>query len=678
MKYLHLFDDFNKVDESYNFDNDSLLESKINQMNSLRENCMAAWDISMFKDFFSAFLNEGYSEDESLMEKAYCTYELGILYEHKNEWFNSPGEISYLEDFESDIPRAILFKNNGIHIITGETLKSLKEGLDLLNEGWMSDLGSFMGKAKDKVSGAWKKYVKEPVKKATAWVGDKVSKAWNALSSGAKEVWEFSKKIISAAAVFIKENPLTALGLALQIIGALVENVPAFGTAAKGILLAIAGGITIYEGVTGLIDAIKETSGGKKVSDIVKGGAKIVFGCASLILGIKDLIGVIGDALPGFGAVGVSIKTSVLKWSDDFAKTAFGSVATVGVGKTLGCSKWLGSFFETLCEKAPFMAKVSNKYAKKGIEAAIKGVDAGIDKGKEAVLDHNEYVDHWDESINEDEGEWGFVDLLINFMVYIGKSCFSWLYDKLIAGISGVGKAINFLMDLPGKITKGIDTFKKEHGGSFVGGILSGALSSVVKPLSSCSQRFIDEYIKPKIKPVSGWMEKLGKRSADISKKIESNKDLKSPVPGIKEQGPPKIVPKKIDISDKDKSLIKKIGTSGTSTLVKAGGGSEKILEKIKKAQGEFKKKFPGVSKLKGTWGQSPSGKATYTIKSKEADGSVTLFNDGKYTVISGPNKKSRGEFKAEDKFKLIEPKGGWKKNESRNYIRTFEGFSFG
>lgn len=32
MRYLSLFDDFSKVDESYNFDSDSMLESKINQM----------------------------------------------------------------------------------------------------------------------------------------------------------------------------------------------------------------------------------------------------------------------------------------------------------------------------------------------------------------------------------------------------------------------------------------------------------------------------------------------------------------------------------------------------------------------------------------------------------------------------------------------------------------------
>ena len=96
----------------------------------------------------------------------------------------------------------------------------------------------------------------------------------------------------------------------------------------------------------------------------------------------------------------------------------------------------------------------------------------------------------------------------------------------------------------------------------------------------------------------------------------------------------------------------------------------------MKKSQDEFKKKFPAVSKLKGTWGQSPSGKSTYTYKSKEAEGTLTLFNDGKYTVISGPNKKARGEFQGDKAVKLNAPKEGWKKNESGfNYLTSFDAF---
>ena len=292
-------------------------------------------------------------------------------------------------------------------------------------------------------------------------------------------------------------------------------------------------------------------------------------------------------------------------------------------------------------------------------------------------MDHKEYQEEWDQTINEDNsGEWGFGELLINFMAYIGKSCFGWLYNTIVAGIAGIGKVINGLMELPGRITRGIDDFKKNHSSSFIGGIISGALSNAVKPASTCAQKFIDGYIKPKVKPVTGWMISLGKRNQAIGKKIDGNKNLKSPVAGIKEQGPNKIVPIKLDISAKDKEGIKKIGVTGTETLVKAGGGSQKIVDKMKKNQEEFIKKFPAVSKLKGTWGQSPSGKATHTYRSNSAEGTVTLFNDGKYTVISGPNKLARGGFQADKSVKLNAPKEGWKKNESGfNYLTSFDAF---
>ena len=123
MKYLSLFDDFTKVDESYNFDSDGLLEAKINQMSSLRENCMAAWDFSEFKNFFGGSLNENNTEGENqlLLEQAYYTYELGVLYENNQDWFNTKGEIFFLSDENLAEGHVILFKNNRLHIVKEST-----------------------------------------------------------------------------------------------------------------------------------------------------------------------------------------------------------------------------------------------------------------------------------------------------------------------------------------------------------------------------------------------------------------------------------------------------------------------------------------------------------------------------------------------------------------------------
>jgi hypothetical protein len=682
MKYISLYQEFNE--EELNFYQEDLFESQINEMTMLRENCMANWDINKFFEFFAGPINESsLNENEALLlEKAYYTYEVGSLYEHKKEWFETKGDVTYLVDESSEEQRVIMFKDNKLHIISKNALDMITNRS--LNEGFFDGMEDFLGGMYKKVKSTVKKYVTDPVKKAAKYVAKKVSSAWDALSNGAKKVWEFSKKIVSAVVVFVKENPLTAIGILLQIIGSILAFVPVANFLAPTFTL-LAGGITVYEGVTNLIDAGKEVGKADKVKDIVKGSFKIILGSASLILGIKDLIEAAATALPGYGSVGVAIKTSVTSWSNNFAKTALGGVAAAGVGKALGCSNWIANFFVTLCEKAPFVQKLSGKAVNllgkevlsdvgKGVKIAAKGADQALSKAEDAVLDsYNTDIVYEGDS----ESSWGFKDLVVNFLCYVGKSCFSWLYDAVVAGISGVGSAIKGLLNLPSKISSSIEKFKEKQGGSFIGGIISGALSSAVKPMTDCASRFINDYIKPKVDPAINWMTSLGKNNGRISKLIEGNKELKSPVAGIKKQGPAPIKKANVEITDADKTNIKKIGTSGTETLVKSGGGSEKIVDKIKDRKEQFTEKFPGVSKMNGTWGQSPSGKSTYTYKSKKADGSVTLFNDGKYTVISGPNKGAKGEFNADKGVSLKEPKGGWKNNESIDHVLSFDRFSF-
>jgi len=707
MKYLSLFDDYDHIDESsYSFDNDSLIETKINQMVMLKEGCMASWDFNEFSDFFGPSLNENNTDEENsiLMEKAYYTYELGVLYEHNKSWFSGEDKIYYLEDNSSDTPRGILFKNEKIHILSGETLNKLKEGIEIINEGWFGDLVQGAGnlvasgvnavkKAASAAKAAVKKYVVEPVKKAAAWVGDKAKKAWDALSSGAKAVWDFAKKIASAVAAFVKEDPINAIAIGLMIISGLISLIPAAGTVIGPVLMVIAGVLQLFTGGRDLIKASKEVGGAEKVTDILKGGTKIIFGIASLLLGIKDIVTSAASALPGMGATGVAIKASVTSWATNFSKTAFGAPASKGIGAALGCSAWIAEFFSTLCLNAPFMKKFvevgadGTKVIKSAwVSGGSKVANAGLGKGVEAVTAKDEKpkkqnasleLDGSIGSLNEAEGGgWGFGELVVNFISYVGRACFSWLYKTITGALSGIGKIINGIMDLPSRITKGIDSFRSKYGSSFVGGILSGALSTFVRPFSNVASKVIDGYVKPIVKPVTGWMISLSKKDAAIAAMIKKNPVLSKPVvQGVKDPGKVTIPEKKIEITAKDKAAIKKIGNKGVSTMVKAGGGTEKMVEKIKKAQNEFKKKFPGVSKEKGSWGSSPSGKATYTIRSKEAEGSVTLFNDGKYTVISGPNKKLRGEFKADKGVKLKEPEDGWKKNESRRYVLSIDSF---
>jgi len=60
----------------------------------------------------------------------------------------------------------------------------------------------------------------------------------------------------------------------------------------------------------------------------------------------------------------------------------------------------------------------------------------------------------------------------------------------------------------------------------------------------------------------------------------------------------------------------------------------------------------------------------------------VVLYNNGRYQVKDGPNEGVKGKYTANKNIYIKAAKEGFKKpskkkNESRNYIQTFEGFSF-
>jgi len=697
MNYISLFDDFTNLDESYSFDSDSLIESKLNQMNSVRENCMAAWDFGQFSDFFSGFLNENLSESEKLqyLNEAYCTYELGILYENKSEWFSDNENIYYIDDASGNSEKIMLCKDYGIYMVSKETMESIKSGIvPPLNEGFLDYAGYLYDKAKE----AGNKYIIEPVKKAGAWVKDKASKIWKGLTSGAKAVWNFCKKIVSSIAAFVKEDPIAAFGVLCAILGA-VLGATGVGGPFGAAFTAIAGGIGIYSGGKDILKGTTLVGAADKAINVVKGMGKIVLGAAGLLLGIKDIITSGATAVPGAGAANLAVSRSAKAWCTKWVRNMEAGRGNKGLAGALGVSAWLGDFFATFCMKAPFMQKflVKGPGGKMQLKPGMAGttsastqttnvnvgkttdVEDDKKKGKNKKLNAGlDSVDGYE--INEQqEGGWSINDVIIPLISYIGRNCLSFLWKIITGALSGIGKIIDGVIDLPNKIVRGVDWFSKTMGSSFVGGLIAGSLKIFVKPAAKFLGKFVDAFIKPKIKPVTSWMIGLSKREAEIEKKYKSSPTLsKSLVEPLKDPGK-MMLPKpkvKLEVSDKDKVALKKLGNKGDVALVKAGGGLTKMLEKIKKVQGEFKKKFPSVSKLKGSWGNSPSGRATFTYKNKKAGGYITLFNDGKYTVIDGPNQKSRGTFKDSNGIiKIDPPKGGFKKNEGRRYVLPITSF---
>jgi len=653
-KYISLFDDFSSMDESYYFDDESLLESKINQMNSVKENCMAAWEFSDFSDFFGQFINENASleEREMMLNEAYCTYELGLMHEHHQSWFDGNENVYYLDDPSGKIPKAFLVKENVFYMISQESMEMLKSGKipSIINEGIMDYLGGFGNKLK----GAYNKYVAEPVKKAAIYVGGKLVKAWDALSSGAKAVWNFCKKIASSVAAFFKEDPATAIGIVCSIIGAVLGGIPGVGGAIGAVFIMIGGGLGMYTGGRDILAGSKIVGKADKAMNIVKGTAKLILGSVSMLLGIKDVITAPANVAPGTGAASLVFNKTTKAWAEKFTKAAITNPTNKGLAGALGASTQTTNY------------------------NVGKTTDVDDDKKKSKKQNAGFDTNTYSGEINEAEGGWGFTDFFIPLLSYVGRTCFSFIYKIIVGAISGIGKLINGVLEIPKMLTRGVDDFSKKYGSSVVGGMISAHLKIFVKPAAMVAGKFVDGYIKPKVQPITNWMVALGKRDADIGKKIKENPGLaKSPVPGVKEEKITIPKPKeKFEVSGSDKVALKKIGNKGDKALVKAGGGSPKMLEKMKKVQGEFKKKFPSVTKLKGSWGSSPSGRATFTYKDKKANGYVTLFNDGKYTVIDGPNKKMRGDFSSKgDRIKLDPPKGGFKNNESRNYVLSISSF---
>ena len=97
-----------------------------------------------------------------------------------------------------------------------------------------------------------------------------------------------------------------------------------------------------------------------------------------------------------------------------------------------------------------------------------------------------------------------------------------------------------------------------------------------------------------------------------------------------------------------------------------------------------YNEKFPGIirNKSEGEFLTLNDGTLCFKYKSKSAHGTVVLYNNGRYQVKDGPNEGVKGNYTANKNIDIKAPKEGFKKpskkpNESRNYIQTFEGFSF-
>ena len=243
-----------------------------------------------------------------------------------------------------------------------------------------------------------------------------------------------------------------------------------------------------------------------------------------------------------------------------------------------------------------------------------------------------------------------------------------------------------------------IDQFNKKYSGSFVGSIIGGALKTFVSPLAKVLSWFCENKIKPLVKPVTDWMIGLGKHNKSIKQSVESSPSLKAAVSGGKIPQPKGGIPgEKVELSDADKRNLTKIQSSktaakGDKVVAKEGGFftdkfkkiQEDTIAKAKKQQEKiFNDKFPGVmnNKKSGQFITNKDGSLCFKYKSNVANGTVILYNNGRYQVKDGPNAGVKGDYNAKKNIGLHPPKDGWKKdtkgkNESMRYLDNFDGFS--
>jgi len=700
MRYLSLFDDYSKVEESYNFDSDSVLESKINQMLSLTTNgCAAGFTLNEFKELFrsdSLIESQGYDESEALLEKAYSVYEIGMLQEAKSHWFDenrpqiyehSRGVISYLE-FEGNV---LLFKDGEAFMVNERSLKMIHEQDQSINEDlfdlvigdklyeWSWSDNPITNGIKGVAKWTNTNIVQPAAKIVKTYVVDPLKSAWDSLSSGARKVYEFSKKILNAVITFVSENwqdIFFYISVALQVIAGIVAFIPAAGQVVGPVLLIIAGGIQVALGAYDIFEGVKIVKEcpvdpmKKAAPEFIKGGAKLLGGSVSLLLGIHDIVTSPKGAAPGGGMASTAVAVPAKSWVTKTVTGLKGTGAAIGMFETL---------IKFLVEKGG-----SKLVAKAGTEGAVIAGEALTKAGAEII----------GKKLGDKANE-----AAIPMMCIAGNYALGWLWDLILGAVAGFGKIINGVLDLPTKTVSAINEFNKKYSGSFVGSIIGGALKTFVSPLAKVLSWFCENKIKPLVKPVTNWMIGLGKNNKSIKQSVESSPALKAAVSGGKIPQPKGGIPgEKVELSSTDKRNLAKIESSKTAAkgdrvVAKSGGFftdkfkkiQEETIAKAKKQQEKiFKDKFPGVmnNKSLGQFITHKDGSLCFKYKSNAAKGTVILYSNGRYQVNDGPNAGVKGDYNAKKNIGLHPPKNGWKKeskgkNESMKYLNDFNGFSF-
>jgi hypothetical protein len=499
------------------------------------EKCMAKYSLNEFKNFFkSTLLLESVNDEDNLMlEKAHAYYEMSMLSETKSSWFESNESPVYL-DAEDHM---ILVSNNEAFIIEKSTYQAI-------NEWW----------SWEDVKGAWKTFSTKVVKVAQN-VSKGAVKVYNEMSDGAKKAWEWVKSAGSAVVKFLKGmKPLEwaslATGVLSAVIGVIGTGIPG-ATIIAGALLGITGGIHVYEGIHKFDESItllKSVEGDltKHVAAISQALPDLALGAVFTILGLHDVGTGLSTALvnPAAGIESLAMKNRVIAGGKSIAKKM-----THNLEHTLG-GGWAG--------KA--MANLGKNDIIKSMAEKAAGFTAMQLAG---VLGHGVLV-----------------------------SCLGWVYKGCLKAGAAIMKGISWILDLPQKITNGINTLKKNAKGA-IGTIIAKGLGTLVSPMSSSAATFINKYIKPSVDKAKKWFDRqviiydvcakaVKEEKGKIAKAHESllTEEEDDSIPGIEKtdapQGEIKIVedPEPEKATPEDEKLLKKIDDEKIDKTIEDETGS--------------------------------------------------------------------------------------------------------
>ena len=414
---------------------------------SLSEGIKAKLGINEFSNLFNNSIFES-SSDNLLLEKAYSTYELGLLYENRKDWFDDNDQIYYIAGEEG---QTLLFKNESLFFVSDSTLRMLKE-----DWSW------------NDAKAAWDT-VKTSAKSSMDSVASASKEAWDTLSDGAKKAWEFAKKITSAAVEFASKDPLTCAAVFLQLMSGIVAFIPAAGQAAGPVMLGLAGAIEVYVGTTKIKKAWKkfadiETSKkAKAIASFTEGAPFLVAGCSSILLGLNDVMTAPKAALPGVGATSTALKAASTKWSSSFAGHAAHNAEHFIVNVAGKSVSKLGPAFTNAATK--FMGSGGS------------GLAAGA---------------------------------LTIMMLKVGKSILGKFFETVLGGLAGISSGVSFVLSLPTK-TSGMLEKLIAAAQTPVAKILITPLKSIINPVIKFLGKLIDTYLKPLFDGATEYLNTLSK-----------------------------------------------------------------------------------------------------------------------------------------------------------------------